>query len=101
MRDSRQSQKIAQRMESNLSDSVNGSIVSGFQRLKFKENSIDDIGLVVVDGNFDLYGRIIFGNKKILQILGFQAEHIIGKTVHNIMPKIIAEVHNQFWRGFS
>lgn len=27
------------------------------------ENTIDDLGVLVVDGNFDLYGRILFGNK--------------------------------------
>ncbi len=36
--------------------------------------SVDDIGVLVVDGDFDLYGRILFGNKQILQLLGYKAE---------------------------
>lgn len=37
-------------------------------------SSLDEIGVLVVDGKFDLYGRILFGNKQILNLLGYSAE---------------------------
>lgn len=78
------------------------SMHGGFGGIKFKESSsIDDIGILVVDGNFDLYGKMIFGNKQVLKALGYQAEDVLNHTVHKIMPKRIADVHNQFWRGFA
>ena len=58
------------------------------------EFKVMGIGVVVVDGDFDLYGKIIFGNRKLLKLLGCQAENILGKTVHSVMPKVVAEVHN-------
>lgn len=44
-------------------------MLGAMRRGRIKENNIDDIGVVVVDGNFDLYGKIIFGNKYLLKIL--------------------------------
>jgi len=57
---------------------------------------------MVVDGNFDLYGKIIFGNKLILKALGFKRpEEIINKTVHKIIPRVVADHHNFFWKNFA
>lgn len=57
---------------------------------------------MVVDGNFDLYGKIIFGNKLILKALGFKRpEEIINKTVHKIIPRVVADQHNFFWKNFA
>jgi hypothetical protein len=57
-----------------------------------RAGTIDSIGVIIVDGNFDLYGKIIFGNKLILNALGYKrADEIINKTVHKIMPRIIAD----------
>lgn len=65
-------------------------------------NTIDDIGVAVVDGNFDLYGRILFTNKKFLSLLGgYQASELANRTVHHIMPRAVADMHNHFWRGFA
>ena len=66
-----------------------------------KGSSTDEIGVIVVDGNFDLYGRIIFGNKLILKILGYRGDDLINKTVHSIMPSAVGDIHNKFWKGFS
>jgi PAS domain-containing protein len=104
--------KIAQRMESYMQGGMSGFLGIDFSphkekglnrlsassshqnKLKFKENAIDDIGVVVVDGNFELYGKIIFGNKQILKMLGYQPENILDRTVHILMPRRIADLHN-------
>jgi hypothetical protein len=32
---------------------------------------IDEIGVAVVDGNFGLYGKMVFANKIFLKLLGY------------------------------
>lgn len=66
-----------------------------------KSSLIDEIGVVVVDGNFSLYGKIVFANKIITKMLGYQNQDINGKLIHQLMPTSIAEVHNIFWSAFS
>jgi PAS domain S-box-containing protein len=75
-------------------DGLEGDEGDSNDDLRLRDNTIDDIGVVVVDGNFDLYGKIIFGNKKILRVLGYQGEDVLGKTVHCLMPRMISDVHN-------
>jgi hypothetical protein len=37
---------------------------------------IDEIGVAVVDGNFGLYGKMLFANKIFLKLLGYQNEEV-------------------------
>lgn len=70
-------------------------------RLNIKDCVADSTGVMLVDGNFDLYGRIIFGNKVVLKLLGYRVEEVGGKLIHMLMPACVAEVHNNLWRGFT
>jgi hypothetical protein len=36
-------------------------------RKQHKINLIDEIGVIVVDGNFSLYGKMVFANKIVLK----------------------------------
>lgn len=36
-----------------------------------RNNQIDEVGLVTVDGNFSLNGKIMFANKNITKSLGY------------------------------
>lgn len=67
LKDTRNGQKIARRMESyiNLKNASASGRAASNNRINHG-NTIDDIGVAVVDGNFDLYGRILFTNKKFL-----------------------------------
>jgi hypothetical protein len=40
-------------------------------RKQHKSNLIDEVGVIVVDGNFGLYGKIVFANKIVLKLLGY------------------------------
>ncbi len=51
-------------------------------RKQQKASLIDEVGVVVVDGNFGLYGKMVFANKIILKLLGYRFEDINGKLVH-------------------
>jgi hypothetical protein len=62
---------------------------------------LDEVGVVVVDGNFDLYGKIRFTNKIILKQLGYQTGELLNKQIHCLMPTPIAEIHNYFWVNFA
>ena len=62
---------------------------------------VDLVGVVVVDGNFNLYGKILFANKIIVRLLGYQDNEIQGKLIHSLMPTQVAEVHNIFWTSFA
>ena len=54
-----------------------------------------------MDGNFNLYGKILFANKIIVRLLGYQDNEIQGKLIHSLMPTQVAEVHNIFWTSFA
>ena len=55
-------------------------------RKQHKVSLIDEVGVVVVDGNFSLYGKMVFANKIVLKLLGYRAEDVQGKLVHQLMP---------------
>jgi hypothetical protein len=55
----------------------------------------------VVDGNFSLFGKIVFANKIISKALGYTTEDIQSKMIHMLMPSNVAEVHNMFWTSFA
>ena len=57
--------------------------------------------MCVVDGDFDLLGKIRFGNHQLLKSLGYKADQLVGKLVHVLMPRCIADIHNHFWRSFA
>lgn len=66
-----------------------------------KSSLIDEIGCVVVDGNFNLFGKILFANKIISKLLGYINTDVQGKLIHSLMPSAVAEVHNIFWNAFA
>jgi PAS domain S-box-containing protein len=70
-------------------------------RKQQRTNVIDEVGVAVVDGNFGLYGKMLFANKIFLKLLGYQTDEIQGKLIHQLMPSSIAEVHNIFWTTFA
>jgi hypothetical protein len=41
-----------------------------------KSTEIDESGLIIVDANFNLYGKINFGNKILLRALNYKIEEI-------------------------
>ena len=58
----------------NISNSIqrnmaNGSI--GTMVTLSKTSLIDEVGVVIVDANFNLYGKMLFANKIILRMLGY------------------------------
>lgn len=62
--------------------------------------SFDEVGMVIVDGNFSNRGKILFGNKILLKALGYSASEVLGKTVHALQPREIARVHDTFFFRF-
>ncbi len=46
-------------------------------------------------------GRMLYANKTLLKSLKYQLHEIAGKTVHLIMPREIAKVHDVFWNRFK
>ena len=77
------------------------SLLGAMGRKQHKVSLVDEVGVVVVDGNFSLYGKMVFANKIVLKLLGYRAEDVRGKLVHQLMPTSIAEVHNLFWTSFA
>lgn len=57
--------------------------------------------MVVVDGNFNLYGKIVFANKTLAKLLGYRNEDFIDQKIHMFMPEKISEIHNKFWTSFA
>ena len=43
---------------------------------------MDETGVIAVDGDFNLYGRILFANKIIVKILGYKTDDLKGKQIH-------------------
>lgn len=61
----------------------------------------DEVGVAIVDGNFANMGKILYCNKIVLKTLMYCANDVIGKTVHVLMPRQIAQVHDRFWNRFK
>lgn len=57
--------------------------------------------MLIVDGNFDQWGRILYGNNQLLSALGYRIDDVANKLIHVLMPRVIADAHNQFWRNFA
>lgn len=47
------------------------TFIGAMGRKQHKVNLIDEVGVVVVDGNFGLYGKMLFANKIVLKLLGY------------------------------
>lgn len=58
---------------------------------------VDNVGVVVVDGNFKLYGKIIFANKIILHNLNYSSNELVNRSVKTLMPTDISNMHDKFW----
>ncbi|MBW2465685.1 MAG: response regulator [Deltaproteobacteria bacterium] len=62
-------------------------------QLYFQQNLIDSIPIPVYFKDPDL--KYLGCNKASEETLGYAKEHIIGRTVHDIMPENIARIHHQ------
>ncbi|TNV87532.1 hypothetical protein FGO68_gene3995 [Halteria grandinella] len=102
LRDSALGSKVLSKYESIIGIKNSGEGGPQFQKTAFNEDGQEEIGVMVVDGKFDLYGKVIFGNKYIIQALGYKSvKELASMTIHRIMPRCVAEVHNLFWKGFQ
>ena len=61
-------------------------------QLHFRQNLIDSIPIPVYFKNTDLY--YLGCNRAFEEAIGVGKEHIIGKTVHEIMPATLARAHH-------
>lgn len=43
----------------------------------------------------------MYANKILLRHLGYQKEEVFQQTVHLLMPREIALVHDKFWNRFK
>eukprot|EP00347_Sterkiella_histriomuscorum_P007366 403349219 len=78
----------------------NRSLIS-FQNMKTSFITFDEISVAIVDGNFTQMGKLLYANKILLRHLGFKAEEVVNQTVHLLMPREIALVHDKFWNRFK
>ncbi|CDW79028.1 pas domain s-box family protein [Stylonychia lemnae] len=70
------------------------------QNIKGSFSNFDEISLAIVDGNFSNMGRLLYANKILLRHLGYKQEQVLQQTVHLLMPREIALVHDKFWNRF-
>jgi len=62
-------------------------------QVRFQQNLIDSIPVPVYFKDTDL--NYLGCNRAFEETLGFTKEHIVGKTVHDILPQKLAMVHHQ------
>jgi len=62
-------------------------------QVRFQQNLIDSIPVPVYFKDTDL--NYLGCNRAFEETLGFTKEHIVGKTVHDILPQKLARVHHQ------
>jgi PAS domain S-box-containing protein len=62
-------------------------------QVRFQQNLIDSIPVPVYFKDTDL--NYLGCNREFEETLGFTKEHIVGKTVHDILPQKLAMVHHQ------
>ena len=62
-------------------------------QVRFQQNLIDSIPVPVYFKDTDL--NYLGCNRAFEETLGFTKEHIVGKTVHDILPEKLARVHHQ------
>ena len=62
-------------------------------QVRFQQNLIDSIPVPVYFKDADL--NYLGCNKAFEETLGYPKEHIIGKTVHDILPEKLARIHHQ------
>jgi len=62
-------------------------------QVRFQQNLIDSIPVPVYFKDIDL--KYLGCNRAFEEALGYEKKHIIGKTVHDILPKKLAMLHHQ------
>ena len=62
-------------------------------QVRFQQNLIDSIPVPIYFKDTDL--NYLGCNRAFEETLGFTKEHIVGKTVHDILPEKLARVHHQ------
>jgi len=58
------------------------------------------MAMIAVDSVGASLGHVINCNKQTKSFLGYEKENIIGKNITRIMPKVYAELHNNFIINF-
>ena len=58
--------------------------------------SSEEVSMIVVDSVGSRLGHIVNCNAQTQQLLGYEKESIVDKNITRIMPKIYAELHNNF-----
>lgn len=67
-------------------------------RLKYGENS--NTCIITCSGNFNMMGQVTNVNNEINRILGFTKSDLIGQAISRIMPKAIADIHENLMRRY-
>jgi len=60
-----------------------------------------ETAILVVSGNCHNMSTILHANECTEEVFGFPYNNLVGYSVHRIMPKIIASVHDKFLKEFS
>jgi PAS domain S-box-containing protein len=65
-------------------------------------SDVDKSGFLLVKGNFVDFGKIIYANKHLCQMLGYTQEQVNGadKVINILMPTIISDQHHIFMNIF-
>ena len=71
------------------------SFEDNFFSIYFNKIEINLKGILVVSGNSDSLGVILQSNSDITKIYGIPVEDLLGIQINNVMPKMIAEIHDQ------
>ena len=75
------------------------------QKLMITKHSIymkntDSEGLILVSGDPTQKSKILLVNQVICNMTGFTTQHLIGKNVNCLMPKLIGQVHDAIIERF-
>jgi len=78
---------------SSLEELVTQRTKTLINQVRFQQNLIDSIPVPVYFKDIDL--NYLGCNRAFEEGLGYEKKHIIGKTVHDILPKKLAMIHHQ------
>lgn len=68
------------------------------ERIKYGENS--NTCIITCSGNFEEIGTIKNTNNEITRILQYPKVDMIGQNLHRLMPKIIADSHDNYMKRY-
>ena len=62
---------------------------------------VDESGFLIVKGTYKEFGKILFSNKTINNLLGYERKFLVSRMINCLMPDIISESHHKFWEKFN